>query len=276
MTIKRKRTNGSGLVEVEADSTDTVDTLGTIAEQTAVGAKSAKFSDASDMKANVGKALGVLKAVLNSGDEIKPRTTSIHSASGWSGSGANIVDENLGTAATNATFPSEVIVDFGSVDTNVLRVKVGDPYGGGSISSKTYDVEISDDDVTYTPIGSTITVPKNSEVDQSFGSQTFRYVKVKYTGGTNAGLSSGEIFEVYEEPAVTSETTVRFRSSVSKDGTDGTVISSNIVLGENDSVTEDDDLMLVVTGGYFTLEIVSIAGFALPIDVDTITSILEV
>ena len=276
MTIKRKRTNGSGLVEVEADSTDTVDTDGTIAERTTVGATSAKFSDASDMKANSGKSLGVLKARIVSGDKIPPRTPSILAATGWSGTGANAVDEDLGSATVNATFPSEIKVDFGSSDTNVLHVKLGDPYGGGSSSNKTYTIHISTDDITYTPIGGTKTVPKNNEVDYDMGSQTFRYVKVIYTGGTNAGLSSGEIFEVYEVPAVTSEMTVRFRSSASKDAADGTVISSSIVIGENDTITEDSDLMLVVSGGYFTLEVVSIAGFAIPITVDTITSILEV
>ena len=60
MTIKRKRISSTGLVEVEADNTDIVDTNGYTDPINTVGAKFTKFSDGNTMKANARLRLGIL------------------------------------------------------------------------------------------------------------------------------------------------------------------------------------------------------------------------
>ena len=253
MTIKRKRTNSSGLVEVECDSTDTVDTNGTSDGLSAVGGKTAKFSDNTTMKANSGLKLGILQ-VLIAAAAIVVRSFSLVSG-----------------VSSSQTAGSFGIWDTGSIATSNIHISATNFYGGSSISVVTGRVAISDDNVTYTEIG-TFTRGKLVTATSTFNNQTFRYVKITNGGSLNfpwLRINSGT------ETVASSQASVRLRSSTTQDGANGTVLKDSLTISPSTNTTLNTELFLTGAGEYFTLEIVSFTGVGFSISLNSITSIRE-
>ena len=242
MTIKRKRTSSSGLVEVECDSTDTVDTNGYSDEISTVGAKSAKFSDDDIMKANSGLKLGILQVKINAGSIEPPDFT---------GSQTGNID------ATGTFFVTDYLQEYTGIPFVIFTASAaGTNACGGGLT-----MTISNDGINYR--------------ESNGGVQTFRYIKFTGTGRVDPGrcLGTATVTSSGINFSNNNEVTIRIRSSVSQDSVDGSVIVSDFTINESGSKTFDN-LLLVGEGNYFTLEIVSIDNI-FTVSLSDITSIKE-
>jgi len=66
------------------------------------------------------------------------------------------------------------------------------------------------------------------------------------------------------------------RSSITQDGTDGTVIIPDQVMNTNEQLVFNTELLLTGTGEFITLEIVSFTGLPITVFLSEITSVKEV
>lgn len=269
MVIKRKNIRPSGLLEVEADNTDTVDVGGFSDPIQTVGAKTAKFSGGATMQANSGLRIGMTQLKINTGDVVFiPRTRIVNS--GDASNTGNIIDDN---PATSGAFDENefVVIDFTTIATAELHVTLRLQNALDLLSLR---VEISDDNISYTTIA-TLVNPSTTTTDINLGINTWRYVRLTAINGD--GLIF--VFELFEliDPS-TSDVTVKVRSSVTLDTADGTILITDQVMNENESLTFDTDLLLTEnpTGDFVTLEIVSQTGNIIPVTLSEITSIKEV
>ena len=262
MTIKRKRVNFGALVEVEADSEDTVDLNGTSDGNDVPGtAKSAKFSNTTVMKANNNLRLGVLQVRINGGvSEIRPKSVLSHS--GYTNIN-NVVDNDLNTSALITT-SGEITVDFGTIITNNIKAKIRHAVN----SSVTTILFVSTDNITYTQVDS-LTTNTDTTFTLDGGIQTYRYAKTN--GGAPA--TTHIVFEIFED-TISSDATLNIRSTPTQDGLGGTILLSHI-LTSNTTFTFDSDILLTGNGEYFTLEIVSFSTLPFIVFLSNITSIRE-
>lgn len=264
MTISAKLSDVGGLEFVVSDPTDT-DDVGGFSDTITTGAKTAKFSDTSVMQANVGKIIGVSQLKINSGAGGVVRSRSLESNVGW-GNPNDAFDGNDTTFAAIAG-GGALIIDFTSIATTILKIAHGTTSGNSTIN-----VQISDDDISYTDLGNFFTTSTSSTGETvDLGTQTWRYVKVERVSGT----ASTKVFEVFEE--LSSESvTVRVRSSATIDTADGTVLITDQVMTPNQTLTFNTALLLTGAGQFVTLEYVSFVSFAIPINLSQITSVKEV
>jgi len=271
MTIKRQRVNAGALVEVEADSTDTVDTGGFSDTLNVVGAKTAKFSNGDIMQANSNLRIGLTQLKINTGIEAG-RNRDIESNSPTWNNPDRAIDDNTSTSATSGDVGDIFVIDFGSVSSSILQTELGcSVFDGGNTTIR---VEISDDNISYTTIG-TFIQSEGSKNLRDHGTQTWRYVRLTHTAETAPQLLA-QVFRVFETQNTTSTTTIRVRSSATIDVADGTVIIPDLVLNPNTITVFDNDLLLTGDAQFITLEIVSITGFEFDINLQEITSIKEV
>jgi len=263
MTIKRQRVNAGSLVEVEADNTDTVDTLGISDAISVVGAKTAKFSDTSVMQANAGLRIGLTQLKINTG-VIASRSRITISTTNMSDP-ANAIDGNLNTFGSINTAGIGVTVDFGSIGTTSISCKVRHATSGTMRSS----LEISTDNIIWVEV-SNISTSADTTFTHLGGTQTYRYARL--VGITVSATL--QIFEVFEG-TLTGTTTVRVRSSATIDSTDGTILISDQVMNVLSQLTFDTELLLTGNAQFVTLEIVSFSGQSFDVSLSDITSIRE-
>lgn len=273
MTIKRKNIRPSGLLEVEADPTDTVDTGGFSDTISTVSAKTAKFSGGGTMQSNAGKRIGLTQVKINGGVQVL-RSGVVESNSGWNNPN-NGVDVNLNTFANTSTLGSTVVYDFASINTINLFTKLGNTSG---TTTTVIRVEISQDDVSYSFVAD-VTLPGAgggpATITTDHGVQIWRYVRLTYLSQTVA--TDVRIYEVFEDDN-SNTITARIRSSISIDTVDGTILTADIPITPNSTTTLDDELLLTGTpsGDFITLELVSLGTIPFPISLSEITSITEV
>lgn len=267
MTIKRQRVNAGALVEVEADSTDNVDTNGFSDSIQTVGAETAQFSDTSTMEANTGLRIGLTQLKINTGSAVfTPRTRTIESS-------LNAI--NPANAITPSGFcgldeiPSNVVANFTSDATAELHVRAGFTGGGGASASIL--VEISDDNVTYSSVSNIVLT--STTTDYNLGAQTWQYVRVSLSAEVD---SIAQINEIFEEADPNATVTVRVRSSVTINTANGDVLITDQVMNENEILTFDTELLLTGNSQFVTLEIVSLTSLNIPVTLSEITSIQEV
>jgi len=273
MTISAKLSDLGGLEFVVSDPADTDDINGFSDTQSSVGGESAKFSGGSAMQANSGKKIGIsqvkFEALIT---DLSAR--SILSSSGLTNPG-NVIDDDDDTNTTFSDTNDELIVDFGSSITAVLK-----SVGNRSVSgSHNIEISLSTDDITYNFL-----VNLNySEAKQTrdHGTETFRYVKFRSVGST----SSANVYSIFAEDTGGDDVTVQLLSTSSIDSTSGTTLIGSTVLtatsrdtGSIASVTTfNTTLYLTDAGDFVTLRVVSYAGqFTVPVKLKEITTVKEV
>lgn len=269
MVISSKLVDLNGLEFAVSEDTDTIDAGGFSDPIQVVGAETAKFSGGATMQANTGLRIGLTQVKVNAGAEIL-RDRNIESNIGWSAPN-DAIDGNTNTAATSQTTGNVLVIDFESIDTRELSTELGN--SRSTTSTANISVEISDDNISYTTIG-TFAQVESSKTLRNHGSQTWRYVRITFVSEINNPIAG--IHRVFETNAVASTTTIRIRSSATIDTADGTVIVPDTVINPSTVTTFDTDLLLTGNAQFVTLEIVSVPGFPIPINLQEITSIKEV
>lgn len=272
LVIKRKNIRPSGLLEVEADNTDTVDLGGFSDPIQTVGAKTAKFSGGSTMQANSGLRIGMTQLKINTGSAVSLlRNKSIEDELDATNT-QNMIDNSLGTSGRLNNPSSFVIVDFTSVATAILKLRQS---GSSILFNYNMTVEISDDNISYTNIAN-LTIIGTTTLDSDLGTRTWRYVRLTYVSNTGGGFVN--VSEIFEDIGITDSVTVKVRSSSTLDTANGTILITDQVMGENESLTFDTDLLLTgnPTGDFVTVEIVSLTSADIPVTLSEITSIKEV
>lgn len=250
MTIKRKNIRPNGLLEVEADNTDTVDTNGFSDALSVVGAETAKFSGGATMQANPGLRIGMTQLKVNSGTP----TARI----------GVVIAGSFGTKSSNG---DSVTVDFGDIQTANLFAT-----GAHNCNcSQTSTLEFSTDDITYF-LASSINTGTAQVVNHNGGTQTYRFARL-----TAVQVNANTIrLDTITETALVSNTTYNIRSSATLDTADGDILIGPILLLQNSTDVFDTDLLLTGNGEFVTLEVVSYTEGDVPITLSEITSIKEV
>lgn len=276
MTIKRKNVLVGGGVEAEADTTDSVDTGGySDSVSTEGGAITAKFSNNSSMKANSGLRLGTTQIKVNStgggfvsGSVISPNLLT-------NPQNLEDVDEDSFTGPDIFNPSGAIIlttVDYGEIQTSQIRIK----WLVATNATTTLTVQYSEDNSTWTSAFTSVSTLGNTIIDQTDPTyKTFRYLRVSFTRSTSTSYP----FQFYVLGAVGSDgflITFNIRSSITANAADGTILATTGVPA-NGETTLDDDVYLVVNGGYLTLELVSFPAelSSATISLSDITSILE-
>lgn len=274
MTISAKLTDVAGLEFAVSDETDTIDIGGFSDALQIVGGETAKFSNLTTMQANSGLRIGMNQLKINTEAEIpiQPRDVFIESLSGaWTG----FVGQEVSSSSSNS--PGGIIVfDYESIDTQGLTTSTNGGFGGAG-NGITLFYEYSDDDISYTTLGSVNNTDGDAPTITNWGTFQWRYIRVTHTAtsGVAGNTASTNLTENVTQPPV-NNVTVRVRSSATLDTADGTVLITDQTMTENSSLTFDTDLLLTDNGQYVTLEIVSQTGNIIPVTLSEITSIKEV
>jgi len=250
LTIKRKNIRPSGLLEVESDNTDTVDTNGFSDALSVVGAETAKFSGGATMQANSGLRIGIIQIKVNS-DVVTPRI-------------GVVIAGSFGTKTIDG---DSVTVDFGDIaQANLFATAFHN-----CNCSQSSRLEFSTDDITYFSV-SFINTSTSQAVNHNGGTQTYRYARLTAVTVNVNSINLQAIFET----ALASSTTYNIRSSATLDTADGTILVGPIVIGESSQDVFDTDLLLTGNTQFVTLEVVSYTEGDVPITLSEITSIKEV
>lgn len=267
MVIKRKNIRPSGLLEVEADNTDSVDTNGFSDVLSIVGAKTAKFSGGSTMQANIGLRIGTTQIKIVGGSPAA-RNRSVNSSSNITNA-ANSIDGDSGTSAnpTNLNATAVIDVDFGVIATAVPNLEFFRSVTSGTM---TFNLFTSLDDISYT-LNATVVLSGTGSGTLTGTSTSFRYIRIEYLPPSNPFIV--DIEEIFET-LLLSTADINIRSSTTIDTANGTILRNIPALPSNATTVIDDDLLLVINGGFLTLEIVS---FVEPFDINLseITTIKE-
>lgn len=294
MTIKRKNIRPSGLLEVEADNTDTVDTNGFSDPISVVSAITAKFSDTSTIQAPSGLRVGMTQIKIVAGAEFLPAQTLI--SSDWSG-GVNIVDGDLFTQSGTLSLvilPTvmEVIVDFGSIASRSIGTKFNIAQTGNLSTSlftrMTSRIFVSDTVTFGAETGNQVnTVPgtdtgaQNADFTHDEGPVSFRFVKFTLEQeATNVptGQRPGNcfVYEVNIQILPTTDAVVNIRASDTINTADGTVLNGPLNISPSSTTILDSDLILLLSLKFLTLDIATGGDNLFDINLSEITSITEV
>ncbi len=271
MTIKRKRVNSvNALVEVEADPTDIVDVDGFSDLLSVVGAKSAKFSDTSNMTPNAGLKVGILKTVVKIDTSAVQNRSVIQSLVS---SPENAIDSDLGTKTgiTTTNIAAIMTVDFGIISTTTISAKVRREGSGGT--NVVLNLYKSTDNINYDLVASN-SGNTAADIILNGGTETYRYARLNMGG--NQEVDDVSIYEIYS--SVSDKTvSLNIRASDTIDSNNGVILNSAVIdLDTETELTLDTELYLVDSGKFYTLEIVSFSGIAIPLSLENITSVKEV
>lgn len=298
MTIFSKGVDGGGIVDAYADETDTVDINGFSDSIQVVGAKTAKFSNNAIMQANSGLRIGLRKLKINTGNATPGIRTEVAADFVIFPANGNTVDDNESTFSGSGVVAGEAVIDYGSIDTRDIKLVTRMFYTQaefGSNGEMTMVYQISDDGVNFfdpvtsSPTFQTLAVFPGGDmmgggtIDSGIVTyndpnlQSFQFVKITLTSTGTASARNWQIYQVTEQ-TVTNTVTVKVRSSVTQDTADGTILITDQVMNQNETLTFDTDLLLTgnPTGDFVTVEIVSFTGFDIPVTLSEITSIKEV
>lgn len=301
MTIKRKNIRPSGLLEVEADPTDTVDTGG-FSDPITTGAETAKFSGGGTIQAPSGLRVGTTQIKIVAGVGFLPQLALGTAGSDWS-NGANIVDGDLNTVSGSLGVtglpPMEVVVDFGSIASRSIEAKfnIAQPSNLATFlftkmvsrifisDTETFGAELSNQTQQVT---GTNTGAQNADFFHTVtGPNSFRYVKFTIEQGANFEFADGSsdpnqragtcsVYSVNEALNASTDAVVNIRSSATIDTANGTIIRGPINVSEGSTVVIDDDLLLVESLQFLTLDYATPGANTFNINLSEITSITEV
>jgi len=295
MTITSKLVDVGGIFVAVADETDTIDVNGFSESIQVVGAKTAQFSNLDIMRANTGKRIGIRTLKINSFDAIPAaRVEVVGDFIDFSPVDGTTVDNNETTSSnsTDQGATGVAVIDYGTVDTRDIKLvtrmtAIGAEFGTGNI---TFFYEISSDGTNFTvPVTSpsqfqilnipTGNVPRDTGIItyNDPNPQTVRFVRL--TVASSGGTPAARIWYIYQvtiQEIGVNQVTVRVRSSVTLDGTDGTPILPDQVMNTNESLTFNTDLLLTGDEQFVTLEIISFTNFDVEVSLSEITSIKEV
>lgn len=273
MTISAKLSDIAGLEFIVSDPTDTDDLNGFSDEQTTVGGESAKFSGGATMQANSGKKIGISQVKFETSiTDLSART--IQSSSGVTNP-TQAIDDNDTTAAFFTNINDELIVDFGSSITAVLK-STGSRTVGGNHS---ITITRSTDNITYFAFATVNYTEAKQTV--THGNATFRFIKFVSSTSTSAA----SVFSIFVEDTSGDKVTVQLLSTSALDGTSGTTMIGSTVLtatsrdlGSSTNITTFNSTLLLTDATHFvTLRIVSFDGiFDVPVTLSSITSVKEV
>jgi len=271
MTIKRQRVNAGALVEVEADSTDSVDTNGFSDSISTVGAaETAKFSGGSTMQPNPGLRIGITQVKVNAGAAIVPLGITIPTTNVTNP--GNVVDGNPTSSSgpdVLAAGVTAVTVDVGSLITAHIRIRFNATTALNALNT----IEFSTDNVIWNFAFNRATNSTTIQDVTSAGEITFRFMRVRVT--SNPSSIAFQYFLLIPVVGVSTDVNINIRSSASINTADGTILD-NVILSESQSITLDTELFLVEPSEFFTVEIVSFGGLTIPVTLSEITSIKEV
>lgn len=293
MTIKRQRVNAGSFVEVEADSTDTVDTNG-FSSIITTGSITAQYSDTSTIQAPLGLRVGMTQIKIVAGTEFIPAITLI--SSDWSGGDA-IVDGDLNTVSgplSSIVLPAimEVIVDFGVIASREISSKFNIAQLSNLATSlftrMVSRIFISDTLVFGAELGNqsnnvqgTNTGPQNADFFFSpAGPNSFRYAKFTLEQG-DTNVPSGQrpgrcsVYSVNLPLNASTDATVDIRASDTINTADGAVLSANIVISPSSTVILDTELLLLESQKYLTLQYTTPGANTFNLNLLEITSVTE-
>lgn len=292
MTIKRKNITVGGLVEAEADNTDSVDTGGNSAKITGgTGAITAKYSGGATIQAPVGLRVGTTQIKIVAGVEHLPSITLI--SSDWA-SGANIVDGDLFTVSgtLDDVLPTvmEVIVDFGSIESRTIGTKFNIAQKGNLAVTLfiefTSRIFISDtlsfgaeEANQVDKLFGTDTGPQNSDRTFNLSARSFRYIKFTMEQLNNVGnqrVGDCSVYSVNKQLLTPTNAVIDIRSSNTIDTADGAIIRASVTVPPGATTVIDDDLLLVEAQKYLTLAVKTASANLYDLNLDSITSITEV
>jgi len=281
MVIKRKRVDGSSaLVEVEADPTDTVDTNGFSDIISTVSAITAKFSDTSTMTPNSGLRVGTLKTVIRTGEQV-PRTPVIDSAAVTNpgnfidGSNLTVTGEIFGIDGTNVDI---LTVDMGVIATADFQIEwVGRNTVGSDRNAGVIILGGNTAGTTTTIVGSQgVVLNTTNPQNFSFNALTTPFRFYRFTTTTGTGTQVAISLRLLTESNITSgNVSINLRASDTIDTANGTILTSPVVNTQT-VFTFDTDLLLVESGQFYTLQIVSFSEGPFDVNLEGITSIKEV
>ena len=297
MVIKRQRINAGALVEVEADNTDSVDTLGFSDPIQTVGAKTAEFSGGGNMQANPGLRIGLTQVKIRTGGATPGVRTEVAADFVAFPANGNTVDNDETTFSGTSSSGGQAVIDYGSVAARdiklVTRMRYIQPeFGIPGFMTMVY--QISNDNITYSdsvtsnPTFQSLAVTPGGDmmgggtIDTGIityndpNTQTFRYVRITLTFSGSASGLLWFIYQVTQQDTGVNQVTVRLRSSISLDTADGSVLITDQVMDEFETLTFDTELLLTGNAQFVTLEIVSFTSFEIPVNLQEITSIQEV
>lgn len=262
MTISAKLSDVAGLEYVVSDPTDT-DDVGGFSDAIITGAETCKYSDSSIIQAGSGKKIGVSQ--IKFATALNPRTRSTIPTTSITDP-ANVIDDDLLTFGSTSGTGIVVTVDFGIIDTAVIKCKVR--HLGSAISRSA--LEISTNNSVWTEV-SNIQTAADTTFTHDGGTQTYRYARLNVI--TN-GFGTMQCHEIFEEPSGTTAL-IRIRSSASQDTANGTIIKDNVTITNNVVTTLDTELFLVESSQYLTFEIISFANGIFQINATEITTVTE-
>lgn len=280
MTISSKLVDINGLEFAVSKDTDTIDVGGFSDVLSVVGAKTAKFSGGSTMQSNVGLRIGTTQLKINgvphafiSGTVIDsdPLTPSPIT------NPANVEDADdstfTGPDDQNLVGDNCITIDFGVVQNSKFRIKSR----VGTTIDCSYKVQRSTDNIDWDDTGITLVNTIGEIVDVTSGSVfNFRYLRVVVESVQFASTFGYEFFVLGLIESDTFTANINIRSSTTIDTANGTILKNIPAFIPGITTIFDTDLLLVINGGFLTLEIVSFSILPFSITLSEITSIKEV
>jgi len=292
MVTGLKAVGDSGFVEVETEDADTIDTNGFSDPISVVSSKTAKFSGGGIMQANGGKKISLLQLSIDTGAATIRTRSVIANANppGLSiiGNSANAIDGNLSTQTDNIDYNNPVppvakgseqpwiTIDFTSIAVSDITAKIfSSIFSGASVEYKLQISTVGGDSPANWTTVDTLLLFAGSPNDQflSASNQTYRFARVTANvsiAGNGALVGAFEIFELGPGTVTTN-----IRSSITQDANDGTIILANQILAQSSSIVFDSDVLLIGSGQFVTLEIVSFSDAEMPVSLSSITSVKE-
>lgn len=268
LTIKRQNITPSGLLEVEADNTDSVDTNGFSDVLNSVGVETAKFSGGATMQANSGLRIGMTQVKIVTGAPVIPLgviipTTVVTNPNNLvdGNDGTSTGPDNLVVSAINAT------VDYGAIITAKIKIR----WQFNEVGTKTAIVEFSTDNVIWnTAFTSSVLggAPRETISGNEF---TYRYLRIR----SGTALVSVQFYTLVPVAGASIDADVNIRSSTTIDTANGTILDS-VTVSQSTTTTLDTELLLTGNNQFVTLEIVSFSGLPFNVNLSEITSIKEV
>lgn len=297
MTIGLSSVGPSGFLEVEASSTDSLDTGG-FSSAITTGAITAQYSGTGTIQApSGGLRVGTTQIKLVAGVGFLPQLALGAAGSDWS-SGANIVDGDLNTFSgtlNSVVLPTvmEVVVDYGSIASRSIGAKFNVSQLANLATNlftrmtsrifvsdtETFGAELSNQ---VNNVQGTNTGAQNADFFHNVsGPTSFRFVKFtmeQETTNVPTGQRIGGcfVYSVNEEIFTPTDAIVNIRASDTQNTADGTIIEASINVSEGSTVTVDPQLLFVESQKYLTLDYATPGANTFNINLSVITSITEV
>lgn len=280
LTISSKLVDINGLAFAVSEDTDPIDVGGFSSVISAVGAITAQFSDASTMTPNAGLRIGTLQTKIKTGAQ-SLRTTSIESSVVTSPE--NFIDGSIATVTGSIPGINAetdlLVVDFGVIATADLQIRWrGENTAGSQRNSNIQVFGGNTAGTTTTLVGSSSNILNGGQTEDTtftiFGATAiFRFYRfvIGQATGTQVNIS---LVLLTESNITSGDVSINLRASNTINTANGTILES-FVVNTQTVFTFDTDLLLVDSGQFYTLQIVSFSEGPFDVNLEQITSIKE-